>query len=149
MSERAIQDDYPKDVAHCYGCGRLNEEGLHFRGFRDGDETVCRFRPRHYHTAVPGYVYGGLIASLIDCHATGSAAAEAGPGTRFVTANLNVDFLAPTPIDAELEARARIEEVKGRKIVVRVTVRAGTLECARGRVVCVRMPEDLVEKLGS
>ena len=95
---------------------------------------------------MPGYVYGGLVASLIDCHATGSAAAEAGPGTRFVTANLNVDFLAPTPLDAELQARGRIEEVKGRKIVVSVTVRAGDLECARGRVVCVRMPEDLIQR---
>ena len=157
MSEKAFQDQYPDDVAHCYGCGRLNEHGLRIRSFWDGDETVARLRPRPHHTAVPGYVYGGLLASLIDCHATGSAAAAAyraqgramdtDPPLRFLTANLSVDFLAPTPLDAELEARGRIEEAKGRKVVVSVSVRAGDLECARGRVVCVQAPDDLLAQL--
>ncbi|MDP3831385.1 MAG: PaaI family thioesterase, partial [Ignavibacteriaceae bacterium] len=55
---------------------------------------------------------GGLIASLIDCHGTGSAALavyrseERNPGTepalRFVTASLQVDYLKPTPLGIEL-----------------------------------------------
>ena len=65
MSDTAFQDFYPDDLAHCYGCGRLNEHGLHVRRFWDGEQTVCRLRPRPYHTAVPGYVYGGFIASLM------------------------------------------------------------------------------------
>ena len=73
----AFQDYYPEDVAHCFGCGRLNEHGHHIKSYWDGDETVARFVPRPYHTAIPGYVYGGLIASLIDCHGTGTAAAAA------------------------------------------------------------------------
>ena len=70
----AIQDLYPESVSHCYGCGRLNEHGLQIKSYVEGDETVCHFVPRPYHMAVPGYVYGGLIASLIDCHGTGTAA---------------------------------------------------------------------------
>jgi hypothetical protein len=107
MAERAFQDYYDDSVAHCYGCGRLNEHGHQIRSFWEGDEAVTRFRPRPYHTAIPGYVYGGLIASLIDCHSTGTAAAAAYraegremgtlPPLRFVTASLHVDYLAAYP----------------------------------------------------
>jgi len=34
---------------------------------REKDETVTRFRPEAFPTTIPGYVYGGLIASQIDC----------------------------------------------------------------------------------
>ena len=71
----AFQAAYPDDVAHCYGCGRLNEHGHRLESRWSGDETVARFTPKPYHTAIPGYVYGGLIASLVDCHGTGTAAA--------------------------------------------------------------------------
>ena len=147
MTERAIQDHYPDDAARCYGCGRLNEDGLHVRSFVEGDETVARFRPRAYHTALPGFVYGGLLASLIDCHATGTAAAAAyraegralgtEPPHRFVTASLHVDYLRPTPIDVELELRARVVELRGRKVVVAVTLLANAEVCVKGEVVCV------------
>jgi acyl-coenzyme A thioesterase PaaI-like protein len=120
---------------------------------------VCRFRPRPYHTAIPGYVYGGLIASLIDCHATGSAAAakyrEEGrePGTepplRFVTGSLRVDYLVPTPIDALLELRARVKEMKGRKVTLDVQLSAQGVLCARGEVVAVQMPADWSDKLNA
>ncbi len=56
----AFQDHYPDDVAHCYGCGRLNERGHQLRSFWEGDETVAHFTPSAWHTAIPGYVYGGL-----------------------------------------------------------------------------------------
>ncbi len=75
MREKAFQDYYPDQLSHCYGCGRLNERGLHIQSYWDGEESVCRFRPEAYYTAIPGYVYGGLIASLIDCHCTGTASA--------------------------------------------------------------------------
>jgi len=75
--EKAFQDYYPDHFAQCYGCGRLNEHGLHVRSRWDGDEAVCTFEPKPYHTAIPGYVYGGLLASLIDCHGTGTASAAA------------------------------------------------------------------------
>ena len=73
----AFQDRYPEDVAHCYGCGRLNPHGHHVRTRWEGEETVTRFTPEPHHMAIPGYVYGGLIASLVDCHGTGTAAAVA------------------------------------------------------------------------
>jgi len=148
----AMQDLYPENVAHCYGCGRLNEDGLQIKSYVDGEETVCHFRPRSYHTAIPGYVYGGLIASLIDCHGTGTAAAAAyrtegrepgsEPPVRFVTASLKVDFLRPTPLGPIIELRGRAREVRGRKAILDVELIVEGQLCARGEVVCVRMPEE-------
>jgi acyl-coenzyme A thioesterase PaaI-like protein len=152
-SQRPVQDFYTEDVAHCYGCGRLNEHGLHIQSVWDGDETLAVLTPRPYHTAIPGYVYGGLIASLIDCHGTGSAALAAyraagrEPGTnpplRFVTASLKVDYLRPTPMGVPLESRGRIVEVKPRKVVVDIAVSAREEICAKGQLIAVLMPESM------
>jgi acyl-coenzyme A thioesterase PaaI-like protein len=151
---RAFQDYYPDDLSHCYGCGRLNDKGLRLKSYWDGEETVAVFEPRPEHTAIPGYVYGGLIASLIDCHGTGSAAAAAyraenramgsDPPLRFVTASLAVDYLRPTPLGVPLEVRGRVEEIKGRKVVIGATLSAEGQVCATGRVVAVKMPDHMI-----
>ena len=153
MSEKAFQDYYPDHLAHCYGCGRLNEHGLRIKSYWDGEETVCTFTPRPYHIAIPGYVYGGLIASLVDCHCTGTASAAAyraegremdtEPPFRFVTAALHVNYVQPTPLGASLEIRARVTELKGRKVVMEATLSAAGQICARGEVVAVQMPDYL------
>lgn len=148
---KVFQDSYPDALAHCYGCGRLNAEGHQIRTVWDGDETVTRFTPQPYHIAVPGFVYGGLIASLIDCHSTGTAAAAAyraeqremdsEPPLRFVTGSLHVDFLKPTPLGPVLELRGRVKELKGRKVVVESEVWVDGVMTARGEVVAVQMPD--------
>ncbi len=158
MTQQAFQDYYPDNFSHCYGCGRLNEHGLQIKSYWDGDEAVATFQPRPYHTALPGFVYGGLIASLIDCHATGTAAAAAyraegremdtEPAFRYVTAALHVDYLRPTPIDATLELRARVKEIKGRKTVVSVTLSARGEVCAQGEVVTVQVSEGFLRDSG-
>lgn len=150
MTSPVFQDHYPEAFAHCYGCGRLNAPGLHLQTVWEGEDSVTRYRPRPEHMAVPGYVYGGLVASLIDCHGTGTASAamarhegrELGtePVHRFVTASLQVDFLAPTPLEADLEVRGRVIEIKGRRVTVEATLWARGVITARGVVVAVQMP---------
>lgn len=154
MTSKAFQDYYPDQLSHCYGCGRLNEHGLQIQSYWDGEEAVCMFLPKPYHMAIPGYVYGGLIASLIDCHCTGTAAAAAylaegramdtQPAFRFLTASLHVDYLRPTPLGESLEIRASVKEIKGRKVVVAAKLLVKGELCARGEVVAVRVPEYLV-----
>lgn len=156
MSEKAFQDYYPDDVSYCFGCGRLNEDGHRIKSYWDGDEAVCTFVPEPCHIAIPGYVYGGLIASLIDCHSTGTAAAasyraegrgmDTEPAFRFVTASLHVDYLRPTPLGVPLELRGTVREIKGRKVVVATTLSAEGEVCARGEVVTVQMPEEMIPK---
>ncbi len=148
----AIQDHYPESLAYCYGCGRLNTHGHHIRTLWDGDETIAVFTPEPWHIAVPGFVYGGILASLVDCHSTGTAAAAAyraacrEPGTlpafRFVTASLQVDYLKPTPLGVPLTIRARIQELNGRKVIVTSTVFARNVATVRGHVVAVQIPDD-------
>jgi acyl-coenzyme A thioesterase PaaI-like protein len=157
MTQQAFQDYYPDDLSHCYGCGRLNEHGLQIKSYWDGDETVATYTPRPYHIALPGYVYGGLIASLIDCHSTGTASAAAyraagrdmgtHPPLRFLTASLHVDYLRPTPLGVPLEVRASVKEIKGRKVVVSATLSAQGEVCAQGEVIAVQMPEHMVRSL--
>ncbi|OGP85979.1 MAG: thioesterase [Deltaproteobacteria bacterium RBG_16_54_11] len=154
MGQKAFQDYYPDHFSHCYGCGRLNEHGLHVKSYWNGEESICIFDPRPHHTAIPGYVYGGLIASVIDCHCTGTAAAatyraegramDTEPRLRFVTASLHVDYLRPTPLGVPLEIRAQVKEIAGRKVVVTATVSVHGKVCARGEVVAVKVPEHLL-----
>jgi acyl-coenzyme A thioesterase PaaI-like protein len=159
MTEPAFQDLYPDDLSHCYGCGRLNEHGHRIKSRWDGDESVCVFTPQPYHTAIPGYVYGGLLASLVDCHSTGTASAAAAravgrpsatePAPRFVTAALRVDYLRPTPLGVPLEIRGRVKEITAKKVVVASSILAGGVECVRGEVVAVRMPDSMIPKTES
>jgi len=152
----AIQDTYPNDVAHCYGCGRLNEHGYQIKTRPRGDKTLTEFGPEPFYTAIPGYVYGGLVASLIDCHSTGSAAifamqkagVEIGsePSPRYLTAHLEVDYLAPTPME-RLTMIGHAIEVRDRKVVVSTELSVGGHVTARGNAVLVKMPEGMIEGL--
>lgn len=150
-TRHAIQDDYAKEFAWCYGCGRMNPHGHHFRTSWQGEETVTFYKPKAEHTAIPGFVYGGLIASLIDCHGTGSASLslhrkngfEPGSGEeppRFVTASLHVDFMKPTPKGAMLKAIGKVEEIHPKKFRISVEVFADETLCAGGEVTAVVMP---------
>lgn len=153
----AIQDDYPDDYAWCYGCGRLNKDGHHFRTGWLGEHTMTIYNPLPEHTALPGFVYGGLIASLIDCHGTGSASItlhrknghEVGDGVeppRFVTASLKVDFLKPTPHGVPLKALGTVQEIHPKKWKVDAEVYANDILCARGEIVAVIMPSTFIKK---
>lgn len=150
--KHAIQDDYADDFSWCYGCGRLNESGLHVRTGWDGNQTVAYYDPREEQMAIPGLVYGGLLASIIDCHGTGSASLalhrkngyEPGSGEeppRFVTASLNVEFMKPTPQGTTLKIIGEVEEVHPKRFVVRSEVLAEGEVCAKGEVVAVVMPK--------
>ncbi|WPH23083.1 PaaI family thioesterase [Variovorax paradoxus] len=153
MSAQAIQDSYPPAFAHCYGCGANNQHGHHLKSYLVGNETVARFTPDlKYSGGVPDHVYGGMIASLLDCHGTASAAAYAyqkegrqiGDGrepVRFVTASLKVDFKRPTPLGVELVVRGMLRSLDGRKAWIDLVLTAGELTCATGEMLAIRLPE--------
>jgi acyl-coenzyme A thioesterase PaaI-like protein len=148
-----IQDLYPNDFAHCFGCGRNNKNGHQLKSFSEGEEVVAHFVPQPQHMSVPGFVYGGLLASLADCHAMATAAADAertagrrigdGPAPRFVTAALKVDYLKPTPLGPELEIRGRVKERSERKAIVDVEISAAGTVTVRAEAVAVRIPKSM------
>jgi acyl-coenzyme A thioesterase PaaI-like protein len=144
---QALQDRLP---VHCFGCGTLNAHGLHIKSRWDGDEFVCVWQPRPEHIGFPGYVYGGTIASVVDCHAIWASLSvhcrEAGHDLRsglptflVVTGSLRVTYLKPALVAQALELRARIVEHGERKSVVVCSVRQGLVECATAEVVTVRV----------
>ncbi len=157
LTEKAFQEYYPEVLAHCYGCGVQNELGHQIKSYWDGDESVAHFQPQAHHTAIPGYVYGGLLASLIDCHGTGTAAAagyraenramDSEPALRYLTASLQVDYLKPTLLGPRLEIRGKVKEVKGRKVVIEEWIIVNGVITVRGEVVAVLVPENLVKEL--
>jgi len=161
MNKQAFQESYPEELSHCYGCGKNNEQGHQIKSYwQHIDEhnllestTIAHYTPSDIYTAIPGFVYGGVLASLIDCHGTGSASAMAYlaqerdmgslPALRFVTGALNISYLAPTPQGVELELIGRFSEVKDRKIVVEITLSANDVVCVKGQVIAVLMPESM------
>lgn len=154
MSEKAFQDYYAPAFSHCYGCGPSNEHGLHIKSYwldKEKKETFARYTPKPWHTGgYPENVYGGLIAALIDCHGNGTALAagymhegramDSEPALRYVTGNLTLNFKKPTPIDGELEMRAKITEVTDKKVVMDVSLLAHGQVTVDGSMVCVRLP---------
>jgi len=149
---KAIQDYYSEAFGQCYGCGRLNEKGYQIKTVWDGEETLTHFTPEPHHTAIPGVTYGGLLASLIDCHGTGSAALalvrennielKNFNAPRCVTASLKVDYKKPTPIDQALEIRGRIIEVKGKKVVVEASVLSSGVVTVTGQIIAIQVGDD-------
>ncbi len=135
----------------------MNERGLKVKSYWDGEEPVTTFRPEPYHMAVPGYVYGGLLASIIDCHSTGTAAAAAyqaegremdtDPPIRFLTASLRVDYIRPTPLGVPLEIRRQGEGDERTQGGRSATIWAEGKLCVRGEVVAVQVPASWIRAL--
>jgi acyl-coenzyme A thioesterase PaaI-like protein len=151
MSEMAFQDAIPGN--HCWGCGPLNEHGLQIKSYWNGDESICRWTPFPWHAAGPEHILnGGIIATIIDCHCVCTAIADhyrqevrpmtSDPPVWCVTAGLDVSYLAPTPIDREVVLRAAVAERKGKKTVLTCSLTSGDVECARARLVAIRVPEE-------
>jgi acyl-coenzyme A thioesterase PaaI-like protein len=146
----ALQDLIPRN--HCWGCGPENAQGLQIKSHWEGEGAVCMWQPRPPFFAGPTHiVYGGLIASLIDCHSVITAIADAyrsegraigsSPDIWYATAALNMTYLRPTPIDAPVRLEATIKERAGRRTTVVCTLSSGDEACARAEVVAVRVPE--------
>lgn len=158
MTQTALQDlAAPEGV--CFGCGSAHPTGLHIKSFRDPDgvHLVCRHTPAPAFTGWPGVAYGGLIAMLVDCHSIWTAidahyraeGREPGDGEAItcVTGALGVTYLKPTPIDAELTLRSRVEGEVGRKTRVVCDVFADGVLTAKGDSVLVRV--DVTRLLGA
>ncbi len=146
--ERALQDIIK---VHCFGCGALNERGLHIKSRWEGDEVVCRWQPQAHHIGYPGILYGGMIASIVDCHclwtATAHAYRRAGQEMQegvfrysYVTAALKVNYRKPVPIDRPVELRARLAEFAEKKVAVHCDVLSGGALAADAEVLAVRVP---------
>ncbi len=148
---KAIQDHYAAQFAHCFGCGPANPHGHQLKSYLVGEQVIARFTPEaKYSGGYPGNVYGGLIASLLDCHGTAAAAAfalrslglemkDGLTGIRFVTASLKIDFKRPTPIGVELTIVATLRSLDHRKAEVALTLGAGSEVWVSGEMLAIKL----------
>lgn len=153
----AIQDTYGERFRHCWGCGTKNEKGLHLKSYpsEDGESCVCRFLPQEQYTGgVPANLFGGMIAMIFDCHGTASAAwfAHHHKGLtltedtvigRFITARLEIDFKAPTPMNEEITVTSHLEEIGERKVIVTMEMEAAGALRAKARMVAVGVKDTM------
>ena len=141
---------------HCYGCGPNNPNGLRVKSYWSGeDQSVAHFTPLPYHCAGPKhFVNGGVLATIIDCHCICTAMAAAyrdadreiggEPGLHYATSKLELEYLRPTPIDAELAVEARIIGRTERTYVLSCTLAARGKPCVSARVEAIRVPESWI-----
>jgi len=146
---KALQELMPHKT--CFGCGTENARGLQLKTIWTGEEGVCHFQPKPHMIAAPGVLNGGIISTLIDCHAVSTAMAHlyqaegrefgSEPGIWCVTASLSVDFKRPTPVDGMIELRARVagEDRERGRVTVACVLSAAGKERAVGSVVAVRL----------
>lgn len=131
-------------ASRCFGCGPANRDGLRIRSFDAGDGTVvATWTPRPEHEAFDGYVNGGILGTLVDCHSNWAAVAHLMRATgateppSTVTSELSLRYRRPTPSGVPLRLVARVAEATDRTATVETTVEAGGVETATGRAVFV------------
>jgi acyl-coenzyme A thioesterase PaaI-like protein len=148
MSDPSLQDRYGPDSI-CFGCGPANAHGLRIKSRPapdDPEETICDWAPEKHHEAFEGFLSGGIIGTLLDCHCNWTAACHLmkkmgrshPPFT--VTADYTIKMRKPTPTGGPVHLRARVVESGEDRAVVEGTLEAGgsvTATC-RGTFVAVR-----------
>ncbi len=125
-----LQDRYAPR-SDCFGCGPANAHGLHIKSRVDGDRVVADWTPAPHHKAFEGYVSGGILGVLFDCHSNWAAVhflmqakgLTKPPDT--VTAQYSVSFLRPTPMGKILHFSSILVEVQGNRATIETTLEAG------------------------
>ena len=124
----------------CFGCGQANLFGLQLELERSGDGVEGRFFVKQDHQGPPGYAHGGVIGAVLD---EAMALLVFERETFAVTGRLEVDLLAPAPVGAFVQVRARLESEGERTFALsaEATGEEGQrLAVARGTFVRMRSP---------
>jgi uncharacterized protein (TIGR00369 family) len=97
----------------CFGCGDANPIGLHLRFFLAEDGTVvCPATIPDRFEGHPGYLHGGIIATLLD---EVMSKVMRSRGVLAMTRHMEVDYLRPVPSGAPLRLEGRMTHLEGRK----------------------------------
>jgi acyl-coenzyme A thioesterase PaaI-like protein len=145
MDGPSLQERFAPE-GRCFGCGPANPQGLRIRSFEAADGTVIAdWQARPEHEAFDGYVNGGILGTLIDCHSNWTAVAalmtrdggNEAPST--VTAEYAVRFRRPTPSDRPLRLVGRVIDLGEDRVTVDSAIEVGEVTTATGRATFVRV----------
>jgi acyl-coenzyme A thioesterase PaaI-like protein len=99
----------------CFGCGPSNPKGLKLRSYAGDGVVTAAFMPWPEHDNGLGYLNGGIISTILDCHSAAAVMLEAerrgwpspqGEALPYLTAGLDVRYLRPSPLHDRIELRA-------------------------------------------
>ena len=127
----SIQDRLYPDLA-CFGCGPVNERGLQLKSYPDpSGDVVAEFTAWPEHDNGTGFLNGGIIATVLDCHSAAVVTqaadergwrAEGGALLPFLTAGIEVRYRRPTPLDQPVSLRGRLLTADERQMTAAVEV---------------------------
>jgi acyl-coenzyme A thioesterase PaaI-like protein len=144
--KESLQDRYASEN-RCFGCGPANPLGLRIKSHPQGDEVVCEWTPEKHHEAFDGFLNGGIIGVLFDCHCNWTAihhlmtAGGLDHAPCMVTAEFHVFLKRPTPSRVPLLLRARVVESSADRATVEGTLEAAGKITATGRGLFVAVRE--------
>lgn len=148
--QRALQELWPFNT--CYGCGPSNPDGMHLKSYWSEDQThICATYTgdAKYNTGFPGVMFGGTVASLIDCQSIWTAIAfahkaenreiESTSGIVYVTKQITVNYIKGTPLEDPVYLKSWIEGDIGRKATVICELGTKDTLTATGNTIAVRI----------
>ncbi len=148
MKGSATIDERAKN---CFGCGPDNPQGLHLAFSTDtsvpGHPTAtAHFQLDQLHEGPPGYVHGGIIATLMD---EAMSKINRPLNVLAVTRHMEVDYLRPVPLYQPLTVTSRHVQREGRKLFHRAEILSpdGTV-LARGKGVFIELDKALLSRAG-
>jgi uncharacterized protein (TIGR00369 family) len=125
-------DHYP----FCFGCA-LGTDGLGFDWRLEGERLAATYTVAERYQGAPGMVHGGIVAALLDEACGQVARVHISPA---VTSKLEIRYLAPVPVEEELQLDAVVVELGDRRVTSEATVRdSGGLVLAHARADCVQV----------
>ncbi|HLQ00298.1 MAG TPA: PaaI family thioesterase [Candidatus Limnocylindria bacterium] len=129
----------PNPENGCFGCGGANQDGMKLT-FEQDDERqriVGRFRIGARYQGGPGFLHGGIIATLLD-EAMGKV--NRFSKARAVTAELTVEYKKPVRVDEEILVEGWQADQNGRNFYHEAeirNVRGDVLARGKGRFVAI------------
>lgn len=124
--ELSVQESLYPEVT-CFGCGCRNARGLRLRSYPGDGVVTATFTPWPEHDNGIGYLNGGIISTVLDCHSAAAVMLEAdrngweplaGALLPYVTAGLDVRYLRPSPLHEQVGLRAVIASADEAEITV-------------------------------
>jgi acyl-coenzyme A thioesterase PaaI-like protein len=150
VSGSSLQERYAP-AGRCFGCGPVNSIGLRIGSRPSVDDPavlVARFAPQPGHEAFAGVVNGGILGTLLDCHANWTAAwhlmrargVDRPPTT--VTLEYAVRMRRPTPSDRPIDLRAWVVDASEDRATVEAEIASDGVVTAMGRGTFVAVRPD-------
>lgn len=130
----------------CFGCGQANPVGLHLEFFRAEDGATVSFAevPDTYE-GPPGYLHGGIIATLMDEAMSKAVRAR---GLIAMTRRLDVDYLRPVPSGSRIRLEGRVVRDEGRKHWTEARVLdANGVALAEGKGLFIEIRREMLQQL--